>query len=71
MAFSKCSQVMGLSTPLKVQEKTSKFSSDKCLYAIIVIKFDFLTHLHLLGPSGDVEKLWFQHLLRGPADVNA
>ena len=44
-------------------------------YAITAIKHDFLLHLHLLGPR-DVFKpspfrLQFQHLPRGPADVNA
>ena len=42
-------------------------------YAIITIKHAFLIHLHLPGPSGDVETLAFQARFStspsGPADV--
>ena len=47
---------------------------------LIATKHDFLIHLHLLGPSGDMEtlafqarvfRLGFQHLPRGSADVSA
>ena len=38
----------------------------ECLNVIPVIKHDFLIHLHLLGPSGDVETLTFQARVTTP-----
>ena len=70
-AFSKFSQTMCLSGPLLEQEKRafrSLFSKvlewRNIFYAIIAIKYDFLIHLHLLGPSGGVEILAFQARVR-------
>ena len=66
-------QTMCLSAPLWEQEKrtfrsifSKVFEWRNIFYAIIAIKYDFLIHLHLLGPSGGVETLAFQALVSTP-----